>query len=220
MPNFALAKPIVVSTTILKHIIMKKNFISASANVFDVIAMCKNIVANKFGYGFIAKSEPKFKAPKKTASEWQAVFGTEMPNIIKITRVLNARCYDYEKAINRKLTADGKESDFKADGLNGYEWIVYPIIKKSLKTNTLQLTVTFKSNDKTTFETKYLVGGEIANEEQDSFIREHLYVAPQSAKQAAYGISEEDQIKVRNYKLDNVIVIGKANAIKSDWAEI
>lgn len=197
----------------------KKNF-NKSANVFDILATCKDIVSNKFGYGLIAKSEPKFKAPKKTAQEWFDVFGYNMPTITKITKVSNARCYDYEKAVNRKLAKDGKETDFKSDTLKGYDWIVYPIIKKSLKTDTLQLTVTFTKGDKTTFETKYMVGDNMATEEQTAWIKEHLYVTPQSAKQTAAGVSEEDQIMVRNYKLDNILIIGKMLEVKSGWAEI
>ena len=79
----------------------KSNFVNVLAtsvvNPFDVLATCKDIAANKFGYGVIVRSEPKFKAPKKTASEWEEVFGTPM-NIIKVTNLLSK-----EIAINLRV---------------------------------------------------------------------------------------------------------------------
>ena len=66
----------------------KSNFsvselLTAVVNVFDTIAACKDFASCKFGYGFIARSTPKFRAPKATAAEWAADFGNDMPNIVK-----------------------------------------------------------------------------------------------------------------------------------------
>lgn len=195
-------------------------------NPFDVLATCKDIAANKFGYGIIVRSEPKFKAPKKTASEWEEVFGTPM-NIIKVTKVTNARAYDYCAAVNRQLAKQGSDTTFKGEKMLGYEWLVPNILKSSLKEGVedkdrMQFCITFKSNDKTTFDTYYIVGGDhFATESELEFIKSHLYVAPsKSKKQADMGIADEDIIMVRNYKVSNVVFCGKSDMVAGYWESI
>ena len=195
-------------------------------NPFDVLATCKDIAANKFGYGLVVRSEPKFKAPKKTSIEWENLFGSPM-SVIKVTKVTNARAYDYSKAINRQLEKQGSDSHFKGEKMLGYEWLVPNILKTSLKEgiadkDRMQFCITFKANDKTTFETYYIVGGDhFANESELEFIKSHLYVAPsKSKKQADMGIADDDIIMVRNYKVSNVVFCGKSDMVAEYWASI
>ena len=63
----------------------------AVVDVFSTIAACKDFASCKFGYGFIARSEPKFRAPKATAAEWVEQFGETMPKIVKVSKVTNER---------------------------------------------------------------------------------------------------------------------------------
>ena len=204
------------------------NFVNVLAtsvvNPFDVLATCKDIAANKLGYGLIVRSEPKFKAPKKTASEWEEVFGTPM-NIIKVTKVTNARAYDYCAAVNRQLAKQGSSDTFKGEKMLGYEWLVPNILKSSLKEgisdkDRMQFCITFKSNDKTNFEHYYIVGGDhFATKSELKFIETHLYVAPsKSKKQSELGIADDDIIMVRNYKVSNVVFCGKSDKV-SEYLE-
>ena len=204
------------------------NFVNVLAtsvvNPFDVLATCKDIAANKLGYGLIVRSEPKFKAPKKTASEWEEVFGTPM-NIIKVTKVTNARAYDYCAAVNRQLAKQGSSDTFKGEKMLGYEWLVPNILKSSLKEgisdkDRMQFCITFKSNDKTNFEHYYIVGGDhFATKSELKFIETHLYVAPsKSKKQSELGIADDDIIMVRNYKVSNVVFCGKSDK-ESEYLE-
>ena len=204
------------------------NFVNVLAtsvvNPFDVLATCKDIAANKLGYGLIVRSEPKFKAPKKTASEWEEVFGTPM-NIIKVTKVTNARAYDYCAAVNRQLAKQGSSDTFKGEKMLGYEWLVPNILKSSLKEgisdkDRMQFCITFKSNDKTNFEHYYIVGGDhFATVSELKFIETHLYVAPsKSKKQSELGIADDDIIMVRNYKVSNVVFCGKSDKV-SEYLE-
>ena len=204
------------------------NFVNVLAtsvvNPFDVLATCKDIAANKLGYGLIVRSEPKFKAPKKTASEWEEVFGTPM-NIIKVTKVTNARAYDYCAAVNRQLAKQGSSDTFKGEKMLGYEWLVPNILKSSLKEgisdkDRMQFCITFKSNDKTNFEHYYIVGGDhFATKSELKFIETHLYVAPsKSKKQADMGIADDDIVMVRNYKVSNVVFCGKSDKV-SEYLE-
>lgn len=208
----------------------KSNFVNVLAtsviNPFDVLATCKDIAANKFGYGLVVRSEPKFKAPKKTSIEWENLFGSPM-SVIKVTKVTNARAYDYSKAINRQLEKQGSDSHFKGEKMLGYEWLVPNILKTSLKEgiadkDRMQFCITFKANDKTTFETYYIVGGDhFANKSELEFIKTHLYVAPsKSKKQADMGIADDDIIMVRNYKVSNVVFCGKSDKVSEYWESI
>lgn len=195
-------------------------------NPFDVLATCKDIAKNKLGYGVIVRSEPKFKAPKKTASEWENMFGSRM-DVVKVTKVTNARAYDYCAAVNRQLEKQGSDSHFKGEKMLGYEWLVPNILKSSLKEgiedkDRMQFCITFKSNDKTNFEHYYIVGGDhFATESELEFIKSHLYVAPsKSKKQADMGIADEDIIMVRNYKVSNVVFCGKSDMVAGYWENI
>ena len=207
---------------------MKKSNFSVSelliavVDVFSTISACKYFASCKFGYGFIARSTPKFRAPKATATEWLNEFGETMPNIVKVTKVTNARAYDYAKAVNRTLAKQGDENNrFKSDDMNGYDWVVPNIIKRAQKDGNLQLCVTFKENDRTKFESFYIVADHFATEDELTFIKEHLYVAPnKSVKQTTSGIEDEDIVMVRNYKFSNIVAVGQTPEIEEMWANI
>ena len=203
-----------------------KMLATTSVNPFDVLATCKDIAKNKFGYGVIVRSEPKFKAPKKTASEWEKMFGSRM-DVVKVTKVTNARAYDYCAAVNRQLEKQGSSDTFKGEKMLGYEWLVPNILKSSLKEgiedkDRMQFCITFKANDKTNFETYYIVGGDhFATESEMEFIKSHLYVAPcKSRKQADMGIADDDIVMVRNYKVSNVVFCGKSDKVSEYWESI
>lgn len=204
----------------------KSNFsvselLTAVVNVFDTIAACKDFASCKFGYGFIARSTPKFRAPKATAAEWAAEFGNDMPNIVKVTKVTNARAYDYAKAINRQLAKQGEVANFTSDSMRGYEWVVPNIIKRAETDGSLQMCVTFKANDRTKFETFYIVADHFATADELNFIEGHLYKAPnKSVKQTESGIADEDILMVRNYKFSNIIAVGQTPQIEEIWSNI
>ena len=189
-----------------------------------VVAECENIAANKFGYGFVAITNCQVVAPKKTAAEWFGKFGSDFASVKKITKVLNARCYDYERAVNRTLAKNGSEKDFKASELSGYEWVIKPILLRSTKEGAeenerLQLRLTFKKSDKTSFESRYIVGGRLATADEVEFIEGHLRPIYSSAKQSDKGISDEEQVMCRNYKVANFVSVGKSDVVKKWWED-
>ena len=196
-----------------------------SMNPFQVLAVCKDIAANRFGYGLIVRSTPQFKAPMGTAKKWNELFGKEM-NVMKVTKVTNARAYDYVGAIKRQLEKQGSENTFKGEKMLGYEWLVKNILKSSLKEgirdeDRMQFCITFKKNDKTSFESYYIVDGDhFATDSELAFIKEHLRPTYVSKKQTECGIAEEDIIMVRNYKVSNVVMCGKTNIISEYWESI
>lgn len=201
-----------------------RELLSVVVDFFETVSACKEFASCKFGYGFIARSTPKFRAPKATANEWFNEFGNEMPSIVKVTKCTNARAYDYAKAINRQLAKQRANADFESDAMRGYEWVVPNIIKRATENGSMQLCVSFKENDKTKFETFYIVASanpHFATDAEVDFIKSHLYVAPnKSVKQSASGIADEDIVMVRNYKFSNIIAVGMTPEIEEIWASI
>ena len=202
-----------------------KVLVSKSMDPFKVLETCKNIAANKFGYGLIVRSTPQFKAPVGTARKWFELFGKEM-DIVKVTKVTNARAYDYVSAIKRQLEKQGSENTFKGDKMLGYEWLVPNILKASLKEgirdeDRMQFCITFKRNDKTSFESFYIVDGDhFATDSELAFIKKYLKPTYVSKKQTECGIDYENIIMVRNYKVSNVVMCGKTNTINEYWESI
>ena len=202
-----------------------KVLVSKSMDPFKVLETCKNIAANKFGYGVIVRSTPQFKAPVGTAKKWFELFGKEM-DIVKVTKVTNARAYDYVAAVKRQLEKQGSENTFKGDKMLGYEWLVPNILKASLKDgirdeDRMQFCITFKRNDKTSFESFYIVDGDhFATDSELAFIKENLKPTYVSKKQTECGIDYENIIMVRNYKVSNVVMCGKTNTINEYWESI
>ena len=203
---------------------MKQSNAFKRVSPLAVVAECENIAANKFGYGFVAITNCQVVAPKKTAAEWFGKFGSDFASVKKITKVLNARCYDYERAVNRTLAKNGSEKDFKASELSGYEWVIKPILLRSTKEGAeenerLQLRLTFKKSDKTSFESRYIVGGRLATADEVEFIEGHLRPTYSSAKQSDKGISDEEQVMCRNYKVANFVSVGKSDVVKKWWED-
>lgn len=194
------------------------------ADFFSTICKAKEISSAKEGYGFIARSTPKFRTPKATALEWYNQFGTEMPNIVKITKVTKAKVYAYGKAKTRmsKLSSNTK---FENDPMEGYEWVVPNIIKRATETGSLQLTLTFKNSDKTKFESRYILVHEeeeprfATNIEMD-FIDTYLYIPPsKSVKQDASNV-DDNIVIVRNYMFSDIVAIGRTTEIEDVWNSI
>ena len=198
---------------------------NSSMDPFEVLETCKNIAANRFGYGLIVRSTPQFKAPIGTAKKWNELFKKEM-NVVKVTKVTNARAYDYVAAVKRQLEKQGSTKEFVGEKMLGYEWLVKNILKSSLKEgirdeDRMQFCITFKKNDKTSFESYYIVDGDhFATDSELAFIKEHLRPTYVSKKQTECGIAEEDIIMVRNYKVSNVVMCGKSNDISKYWETI
>ena len=198
---------------------------NSSMDPFEVLETCKNIAANRFGYGLIVRSTPQFKAPIGTAKKWNELFKKEM-NVVKVTKVTNARAYDYVAAVKRQLEKQGSTKEFVGEKMLGYEWLVKNILKSSLKEgirdeDRMQFCSTFKQNDKTSFESFYIVDGDhFATATELAFIKEHLRPKSVSKKQTECGIAEEDIIMVRNYKVSNVVMCGKSNDISKYWETI
>lgn len=117
-------------------------------------------------------------------------------------------CYSFESAVNRHIDAIvGKSADdYKASAPKGMHWVKYPLILESDKEQgKYYLRMYLCKNTKS--EKTYFCDGKEATQEQLAKITEILAAKPKygSAKQAAAGLSEEEQVKPQATAFENII---------------
>ena len=99
----------------------------------------------------------------------------DSPTIIKTTKVLNARIgcsYDALKSTQKAKGVDCRaEAEKLNTGLRGMEWIQYPIILKSIKTDKHYIRLETAKNTK--FNTTYKVNGvEVDKAEIEQYLQQ------------------------------------------------
>ena len=195
-----------------------QSVLKTRATKAQVVNSLKDAKACRFGVGIIALSTPRVVKPKATAMEFNNLFGIDFNHVRKITLVENVRSYGYEKNVNAKIGKAGSEATFEAASLpKGYTWETYPCLKRKESDGTLYAVASYTNKDKTTFTSKYIVGNRLATKEESDFITEHLYQSKPSAKQTAVGIAEDEQVKIVQYILDNIVAIGSIQQLRLLW---
>lgn len=181
-------------------------------NIESVYNLIKTI-STKFGAAMVVKSSPKLRGGKKCPL---------VGRVEKYTLIFNCRFGSYENKVNSSLAKEDKEASYKSESRKGMKYVegMYPYILQSEKDcNVYYITINYKLNDKTTFESVYFVDGHLATEEETKEVKEWLYIAPskENSKQTEAGLQGGEQVKVVTYKLDNVLHIGKASDLKTVW---
>jgi len=112
----------------------------------------------------------------------------------------------YENSVNNKSERVGNGEHIESEKPNGKTWVVPNLILRADKDEKqLYLRTTLRKT--TTTESFYLVDGRPATEDEVATIKEFLQGSSTSGKQAALGIAEEDQVVVRDYKVENILAI-------------
>lgn len=114
--------------------------------------------------------------------------------------------YDYEKAVNRRLVAEGKEPTFKVGKLPWGQWC------NGLKNKVIQHKGKFYLRTycvrKQHPRSYYLLDGHLASSEEYNAFAPYLEKSDkESAKQSACGLEQEFQVKPRNYKFESIVAI-------------
>ena len=131
----------------------------------------------------------------------------------KATLVTNVRVgCEYANFVNAK--SDNK--DFVSAPLKGFEWVVYPFVKRAVKSGKEYLSVNYRECDvRTKFESVYLLDGQVLSSDDVKTIKSaYFYKSGRySAKQAAAGVSnEQEQTKVLSYALTDILYMGTSLA--------
>ena len=122
----------------------------------------------------------------------------DAPNIYKVTQAYNVRIgaqYDAMQAV-KEARADGT-LPAENQGLNGLQWVQYPVILQSIKSGTEMLRIETAKNS--TFKTQYYIAnGEELQEVTKEQIQDYLYASEKS---------NGEMPTVLNIKLENITAL-------------
>lgn len=167
-----------------------------TSNIQSVNEFCKNINKGTFGISLVAVTEPKMN------KKGNPFFG----RVKKATYITNvALGYTYENVVNNRLDRKGLESNFESEKPKGKSWLEFPYLLVSDKDNTQQyLRTTMRKNSK--IDNIYLLDGKIVNDlDIINQIKQWLPKPSTSAKQETFGLTEEEQVIVRDFKVENIV---------------
>lgn len=174
-----------------------KNFNSVSEFV-------KNVSRGTFGISLITITVPKMR---KTNNPY---FG----RVHKASYMTNvALGYDYQSVVNKHLEKKGLDGDFQAEKPKGKSWFEYPYILESDKDNSVKyLRCTMRNNTKA--KSVFILDGNII--ENDSLLAEiksFIQTSSTSKKQEESGLNDDEQVIVRDYKLDGIICLAQGEKV-------
>jgi hypothetical protein len=167
-----------------------------TSNIQSVNEFCKNINKGTFGISLVAVTEPKMN------KKGNPFFG----RVKKATYITNvALGYTYENVVNNRLDRKGLESNFESEKPKGKSWLEFPYLLVSDKDNTQQyLRTTMRKNSK--IDNIYLLDGKIVNDlDIINQIKNWLPKSSTSAKQETFGLAEEEQVIIRDFKVENIV---------------
>lgn len=167
-----------------------------TSNIQSVNEFCKQINKGTFGISLVAVTEPKMN------KKGNPFFG----RVKKATYITNvALGYTYENVVNNRLDRKGLESNFESEKPKGKSWLEFPYLLVSDKDNTQQyLRTTMRKNSK--IDNIYLLDGKIVNNlDIINQIKQWLPKPSTSAKQETFGLTEEEQVIVRDFKVENIV---------------
>lgn len=165
-------------------------------NFNSVSEFTKNVSRGTFGIGLITLTVPKMR---KTNNPY-------FNRVHKATYMQNvALGYDYENVVNNRLEKNGVDGDFKAEKPKGKSWFEYPYILEADKDNSVKyLRCTMRKNTKS--KSVFILDGKIVTDEKVlTEIKAFIPAPSASKKQEENGLNDDEQVIVRDYKLDGVI---------------
>ena len=170
----------------------------------SVSEFVQNVSRGTFGITLIAVTEPKMNK-RGNPFYGRVKKATYMSNV--------ALGYDYENVVNARLERKGEEGTFQAEKPNGKSWDVYPFILQSDKDESIKyLRCTMRPNTAT--KTIYILDGEIVKDAETILaIKDWLPKSAPSVKQTESGLSDDEQVIVRDYKLDGILCLTQGEKV-------
>ena len=131
----------------------------------------------------------------------------------KATLVTNVRVgCEYSNFVNAK----SDNNNFVSGGMKGFEWVVYPFVKRAVKSGKEYLSVNYRECDvRTKFESAFILDGHVLSSDDVKAIKDAYFrkSGSYSAKQAAAGVTDErEQTKVLSYALGDILYMGASLA--------
>ena len=163
-----------------------------------------NVSRGTFGITLIAVTEPKMNK-RGNPFYGRVKKATYMSNV--------ALGDDYENTINARLERKGEEGNYQAEKPKGKSWLEYPYILQSDKDeNVKYLRCTIRPNTAT--KTLFILDGEIVTDADTIIaIKDWMPKSAPCAKQTESGLSDEEQVIVRDYKLDGILCLTQGEKV-------
>lgn len=170
----------------------------------SVSEFTNNVSRGTFGVTLIAVTEPKMNK-RGNPFYGRVQKATYMSHV--------ALGYGYENVINARLERKGEEGNYQAEKPKGKSWLEYPYILQSDKDESVKyLRCTMRPSTAT--KTLYILDGEIVTDAETIIaIKGWLPKSAPCVKQTESGLSEEEQVIVRDYKLDNILCLTQGEKI-------
>lgn len=133
--------------------------------------------------------------------------------VLKLTRVQLQFGYDYERAVNNRLKAQGLEPNFKAESRSWGEWIIPN--KVAYHKGEFYFRFYTMENENSVCEVYYLIDGRLATKSEVEELKAFMPRESESNTQSGAGLTEH-QVKPREYKASAIRKI----AVNGDVYEI
>ena len=163
-----------------------------------------NIARGTFGITLIAVTEPKMN------KKGNPYFG----RVQKATYMSNvALGYDYENVVNARLERKGETADYVAEKPKGKSWDIFPFILQSDKDATIKyLRCTMRPN--TASKSLFLLDGQIVTDADTILAIKAWLPQPKAClKQTESGLTDEEQVVVRDYTLSNILCLTQGDKV-------
>lgn len=162
----------------------------------SILDFLENINKGTFGITLEAITEPRMN---KRGNPF-------IGRVKKVTLFHNvALGYKYENVVNNRLERQGFERVFETEKPKGKTFINDFILSNDNDANVKYLRCTMRKNTKSNV--VYLVDGIEASKEILEEIKQFFPKVSTSHKQEMCGLSEENQVVVRDFKLENIITL-------------
>lgn len=173
-------------------------------SIGTIESFCNNLTRNTFGICVVANTEPKMR---KTNNP----FLGRVRKVSTYTNVALGR--DYQAAVNSRLEQSGEKADFVAApprGMHHYGQGGY-LLQSDSDENKFYLRLTMNRNTKIV--SRYVVDGREATEAEVEAIKSFLPSVAPSGKQAASGLTDEDQVRLVSVNIDNIEEVRQGNRV-------
>lgn len=160
-----------------------------------VINFVKSLTPATFGVTIITSTEPNMR---KTANPY-------IGRVRKVTRLVNvALCYNFGNTVRNRLERAGMDTEYQVEKPSGRTWVINNLILCADKDPEQKyLRTTMRANTKANV--LYELDGKVVTDQKTlDDILSFIPAKAQSAKQLAAGLSEEDEVVVRDYKFESL----------------
>ena len=178
-----------------------------------IINFVNTLTKGTFGIEMLSITEPKMR---KTNNPFYG-------RVKKATFMRNVAIgYNYENVVNNRLERQGNERSFVCEKPNGKTWLINGLILCADKDETKKYLRTTMRPNMTTHVVYLLDERVVTNKDIEAEIKSFMPKSAPSKKQSECGLSDENQVVVRDFTVENVLALvqGEKRYFKDEASHI